>query len=524
MNQLPQQIQLAKQAYARREYTRAVQICDALLSSFGLRDDLLNIKAVSLLALGQVEAAEVSIRKAIKINPRIAGMHLNAAGIYKALSLNKKVKRHALDAVRLAPRDAVVLYQAALLCRDCGDYSQALRIIDRCLQVKPGFAQGWHLKGSALIDLGKTQASQEALEKAVELEPGNVRALSALAKIRGDRPDSSKMVGLLERIQSQAISAQDQASATFSLADMYRRDGQHDESFSLFLKANALAASSRPFDLEKWGQKNTNVIRSSSTAGTFSTSSRGSGSNLVFIVGMPRSGTTLCEQVLSANSKVLACGELTAMEKIESSFARRGFDPYQCDPDAKELVQAASLYLSALPRNHQEFQLVTDKAPMNFERLGLIQRMFPRARFLFCTRHPLDTIVSCFMQDFQAGLTFASSLEQITKVYIAHVQLMQHWMKLFPGQIYTVNYEQYIAGQDTETRKMAEFLGLDFEQSMLTPHQQERAVGTASNLQVRKAVYSSSVGRWKTYRTQLSEVALLLQKAGLLDDDLNSLL
>ena len=117
MKQLRQQVQLAKQAYARREYARAVQISDALLSSLGARDDLLNIKAVSLLALGQVEAAELSIRKAIRINPQIAGMHLNAAGIYKALSLNKKVKRHVLDAVRLAPRDATVLYQAALLCR-----------------------------------------------------------------------------------------------------------------------------------------------------------------------------------------------------------------------------------------------------------------------------------------------------------------------------------------------------------------------------------------------------------------------
>ena len=112
----------------------------------------------------------------------------------------------------------------------------------------------------------------------------------------------------------------------------------------------------------------------------------------------------------------------------------------------------------------------------------------------------------------------------ITKVYITHTQLMKHWMKLLPEHIHTVDYEQYIAYQEAETRKMADFLNLDFEQDMLTPHLQERLVVTASNLQVRKAVYSSSIGRWKNYQTQLAGVISLLQKEKLLDAELNSLL
>ena len=227
LNQFAQQFQMAKQAYTRGEYAQAVRLCDQLSARLGARDDLLNIKAVSLLALGQIEAAEVSIRQALKINPRIAGVHLNAASIYKELCLNKQVKRHALEAVRLAPRDAVVLYQAALLCRNSGDYSQALRIVDRCLQLRPDFSQAWHLKGSALFDLGKTEAAQTAMEKSVELEPGNVRALNILIKIRGDGLTDSRTVALLENIRSKGASAQDRASATFSLANMHRRDGQY---------------------------------------------------------------------------------------------------------------------------------------------------------------------------------------------------------------------------------------------------------------------------------------------------------
>ena len=202
---------MAKQAYARGEYEQAVKFCNQLATRLGARDDLLNIKAVSLLALGQPEAAEASIRQALKLNPRIAGMHLNAAGIYKELCLNRQSKRHAMDAVRLAPRDTAVLYQATFLCRRCGDHSQALRIIDRCLQLRPDFAQAWHLKGSTLIDLGKTEAAQTALEKSVELEPGNVVALNALIDIRGDRLADTKTVALLEHIQFKGASGTDRS-------------------------------------------------------------------------------------------------------------------------------------------------------------------------------------------------------------------------------------------------------------------------------------------------------------------------
>lgn len=515
---------MARQAYAQGQYKQAVVICDQLASRLGARDDLLNIKAVSLLALGKVELAEKSIRQALKINPRVAGVHLNAAGIYKALSQNKLVKRHAMEAVRLAPREAAVLYQAALLCRDCGDYSQSLRIIERCLQLHPGFSQAWHLKGSALIDLGDMESAQAALERSIALEPGNVRALSSLVKIRGDKLDNAATVAQLEHIRFKGASPTDRASASFVLGNLCRRDGQHDVAFNLYLEANALVAANRPFNLEAWTQKVTHVRQTSAMPGALTSTQGSSGANLVFIVGMPRSGTTLCEQVLSANSGVLACGELSAMEHLEQGFQRMGNDPYQAVKNRKDFEQAAAQYLSVLPRGFQKFELVTDKAPMNFERIGFIHLVFPRARFLYCVRHPLDTILSCFMQDFQSGMNFAFKLDQMTKVYIAHVGLMKHWIKLLPGQIHVVDYEKYIEDQEAETRKITEFLQLGFEPAMLTPHKQERAVTTASNLQVRQAVYRSSIGRWKHYQRHLGSVISLLQDEGLLDAELNSLL
>jgi tetratricopeptide (TPR) repeat protein len=496
-----------------------VAICNQLLARLGARDDLLNIKALALSAQGRSEAAVEAIRKALKLNPKVAGMHLNAAGIYKGQSRFKLAKRHAMEAIRLAPREPALLYQAALLLRDCRDYARALRTIERCLQVQPGFSQGWHLKGSALIDLGHIEAAQQALQKAVELDPDDVRALSSLVKIRGDQLDNRAVVAQLERIRTHAGKAMDRASAGFVLGKMHHRDGQYDAAFSLLQEANGLVAQSRPFDLGGW-QRQVEHIRQTGAGDLASPRSSGGG-NLVFIIGMPRSGTTLCEQVLSANSNVLACGELAAMEHIEHGFTHRGVDPYRDSMNDKDLDGAADAYLSSLPGDYHAYQLVTDKAPMNFERVGMISRIFPGARFLYCTRHPLDTIFSCFMQDFQA-LSFATGIEQITQVYIGHVRLMRHWMNLVPGKIRVVNYETYVADQQAATREMAGFLELDYEEGMMAPHLQERAVVTASNLQVRQAVYSSSIGRWNKYEKHLAPAIALLQKEKLLDADLGA--
>lgn len=512
---------MAKQAYASGNYPQAIRICDQLLARPGPHDSLLNIKALSLLAIGQLEAAGSAISSAIKLNPRIAGMHLNAARIFLAMSLNRQAKRHITESIRVAPREAAILYQAALMSRECADFSQALRILDRCLQLQPALDQAWHLQGATLIDLGKMEAAQTALEKAVSIQPHNIRALSALIKLRGDGIEDTATIGLLESIRSAQVPDTDKGTATFSLAHIYRRDKQYETAFELYRQANQITAAYRPFDLDNWNKRVSGLLHTCGATNDFKPAQGTAGSNLVFIVGMPRSGTSLCEQVLSSHTDILACGELATMQNIEDSFIRRGINPcllqQKDQPRSKELDAAGELYLSALPKNFQKFQRVVDKAPMNFERVGMIQQIFPAARFIYCRRHPLDTILSCFIQDFHSGVNFAFTLEHITRVYIDHVRLMQLWIEQFPQQILTVDYESLVTDLEKQAQTMANFLQLEFEPDMLNPHLQDRAVTTASNVQVRKPVYTSSIDNWKNYRQQLASCLKLLQEHGILN-------
>lgn len=514
---------MARQAYGRGDFQQAVEICDQMLARTGKNEDLLNLKALSLLASGHFEAAETVTRQVLKLNPRQAGIHLNAARIYQGMSQNKQVKRHAREALRLAPREAPVLYQAALMFRDCGDYSMSLRILDRCISLVPDFSHALHLKGSILIDLGDLSAAQETLEKAVSANPGNARALSDLITIRHDCLTDTQTVAMLEQMRHGDLAPPDRATAVFSLAHMHHREGQHDPAFALFREANGVIAATSPFNFDAWEQRINRVIQATGGPEKFISPDGSAGSNLVFIIGMPRSGTSLCEQVLSAHTGVMACGELAAMQHIEASFDRHGIDPYllQTDPGSRpaKFERASTLYLSVLPKDQQKYHLVTDKAPMNFERIGLIHQLFPGARFLYCTRHPLDTIVSCYFQNFQAGVDFAADLEQITRVYISQLHLMRHWITLLPHYIHRVSYESLVSDLDKEAKAIAEFLQIDFEAAMLEPHKQQRTVTTASNLQVRKPVYTSSVDNWKNYRQHLGGVIELLKKYRLLDEN-----
>lgn len=508
---------LATQAYSQGDFTRANQLCDRLLSGMKNNSDLLNLKAMSCLALGRFDIAEKAITRALKINSTVPGLHLNAALIYQADSRFKQVKRHALEAIRLAPREAPVLYQAAMLCRNCGDRSRALRILARCLQIKTDFVDAWQLEGSIHTDLGDLQAAQNSLEKAVSLQPLNARALSTLVGIRRDDLSDENVVAMLENIRKNAPSAPDRATAVFSLANMYRRDTQYDRAFELYQEANTIVAGSAPFKLDIWQRKIENIIAETDTL----TMSPGSaGENLVFIIGMPRSGTTLCEQVLSAHPNILACGELATMQHIETGMERRGISPYSSGTQEAGLFhKAGDQYLSALPGDHHKYRWVIDKAPMNFERVGLIHKIFPAARFVYCQRHPLDTILSCYFQDFHEGLNFASDLSVITRIYIDHARLIQHWSERLPERIHTVSYESLVSDLETEARALTEFLGCDFDPAMLNPHEQQRAVVTASNLQVRRPVYKTSINNWKNYRPQLDGVVSLLQEHGLLNGE-----
>lgn len=528
MNQ-PSQVQTlfqqARQAYARGDHASCLAACQRLIRMIGRREEVLNLLAMSLLAQDQALRAAAEIREALKQNPRSTGMLLNAARIDLVLADRRSAKRHAMEAARLASGDARVLYQAALLCRQCGDYPQALRLVDRCQaratdaapNATPDLAEAWYLKGSMLLDQGDTEAAEAQFEQALRIDPQNARALADLGRLRvkpaddeaaggAVRSTDDPLVRRLVQVARHGRNDWDRSAALFCLADIHHRAEDYDAAGKLYRDANAVGTRVRPFDLAAWERKQADTLERYGKLQPAGEPGTGAGANLVFLVGMPRSGTSLCEQILGAHSGVLAGGELQAMQAIE----------LHSPPDAAP-EDRRRRYLAALPPDTGRggVRLVTDKLPMNFERVGMIHELFPGARFIHCRRHPLDTIWSCFQQDFQAGVTWAFDLDRIARVYLAQHRLMTHWAERLPAHVHAVDYETLVTDLEAETNAVAGFLGLDVEPAMLEPHRSDRTVQTASRLQVRQSVYTSSVGKWRAYADALKGVAAYLEAEGI---------
>jgi len=517
-------IQRARAAHARGDFARSVTLCDGLLARAGPIPEVLNLKIISLMAQGKYEIAEPFVHQALKAAPGVAGLQANAAVVLDRLIRPREARRHALEAMRLAPREAAVLYPVANVLRNTGDYEQSLGVTQRILQIEPNFSDAWHLQASLEMDLGKLEAAADSLARTIELEPANTRALSTLVKLRGSTLADIEIVSMLERMHSGQQDTWDPESATFALAGLHHRSHNYDQAFTLYREANTSVSVRRPFDLELYERGVEMVIQATlqDDYGELRKASpvRDQGGDLVFIIGMPRSGTTLCEQIVSSHSAVLASGELETMEQIEQGLERVGVNPALASgPQAAstgQMEQARLRYRSVLPHGHEKFHRVLDKAPLNFQRLSFIHRMFPAARFLYCQRHPLDTILSCYFHDFLGGMNFTFDLHSLTRVYIAHTRLMSHWMDLLADNIQSVAYPEMVGCVEKSARGMAEFLGLEFEPSMTLPHLNTRPVTTASSAQVREPIHQKGLDVWKHYESHLQETISELEQAGCL--------
>lgn len=502
----------ARKAYQQGRHADAIGLCKQGLGRFGPRHELLNLQALALLALQQPERATKALDQALKLVPDDSGLLLNAARASLAAAQFRQARRHISNALKRGRQNPAVLYQAALYSRESGDFEQARRLAQRACELAPDFSEAWQLAGSMFIDAGSLPQARLALEQAVRARPGNARALSELSRLLGDDPAQQPVRQQLQALHNDASAADaDRGTAAFRLADLLRAEQRHTEAFAMYRQANQWCGAGRPFDMAAW-QSQVRADRRSEVAGAEH------GSGLLFIIGMPRSGTTLCEQMLAAHPAVTAAGELPGINRLAMRLQRQGLATgdvsRQQNAQRKALEAARASYRERLPE-HSNSRLVTDKAPLNFAHIGLIEQLFPGSLFVYCRRDPLDTIASVYFQNFQAGLNWAFDLERITGVFIEQAKHMQHWQPRLGARLMTLDYAHTVTDPHAVATALADFASLDFRPEMAEPHRQAAVVTTASNLQVRQPIHRRSLGYARHYLDELSSVRQQLEQAGI---------
>jgi hypothetical protein len=356
--------------------------------------------------------------------------------------------------------------------------------------------------GLALTDAGHLDEAYLAFERAVGLAPRRGYFYRMLANTGRVLPSQlQRMEELAEDMA--ALPEAEQMELHFALGQMYADDARHEPSFRHLLAGNRLKRRSIAYD-EAETLASFDRIRAVFTADLVAAGPEvGVPSRLpVFVVGMPRSGTTLVEQILASHPQAFGAGELLDLRRLAAALdGAQAFPELVAALPRERLRRLGAAYLDALQARAPSAARIVDKMPANFQLIGLIAVALPEARIIHVRRDPVDTCLSCFSKLFSGQQPFAYDLAELGRYYRAYEALMAHWRQVLPpGMMLEVHYEDVVADVEGQARRLLAHCGMAWDDSCLAFHQTRRVVRTASAAQVRRPLYGSSVGRWHVYR------------------------
>jgi Flp pilus assembly protein TadD len=468
---------------------------------------------------GRSAEAAVAYREALRLAPDHASARYNlgkalqresradeAVACFEALTLS-----HPLDA------QAWTALGAALL--DAGRAEEARLAHERALALDPALAEAHNNLGLVYSDLGDFDAAVAAFRAAVARDPGLTIAYVNLTKSRRfdpeqDGDDVERMQALL---REPGTTPQQRIDLHFALGKVHDDASRHDEAFEHYRRGNALKRETLAFDREVRHAWTDRLAAAFSAAFFDRERAPGNASELpVLIVGMPRSGTTLVEQIVASHPDAAGAGELPDLDRAAVNLASQlpGESAYpECVRalDAPAAEGVASAYLDALRARGPRARRVTDKMPVNYQHLGLVARVLPGARVVHLRRSPVDVCLSIYFRHFTQGHAYANDLEDVAWEYREYRRLMAHWRSALPLEMLELEYEDLVADQEAQTRRLLEYLGLTFDERCLRFHETRRAVHTASNWQVRQPLYDRSRERWRRYERHLGPLLHALE-------------
>jgi tetratricopeptide (TPR) repeat protein len=429
----------------------------------------------ALLLKGQYSGAETLLRRALKLNPRFVDARINLGLTLAYLSRLRDARAHFEKVLKFEPHNTNALVGMALVAKTEGSFDQADAMLSRALKVNPKKAN----------------------------------ALAAQAGMRKMTSSDSAWLENAEALAASGLAPTDESELRFAIGKYCDDVENFALAFQNYKRANDLLRPiGETYDQEARTRFVDDMIRVYTPEQVNLTDGGDSASmKPVFLVGMPRSGTSLAEQIISSHPSARGAGELEFWNQTvhENEAAIR-----KSILDQSKRTQLADEYLRVLEAKSGGAARVVDKAPVNSDHLGVIHSVFPNARIIYMRRDPIDTCLSCYFQKFVLSMNYTMDLSDLAHYYREHKRLMEHWRAVLPpGTILDVPYEDLVADQEGWTRKILDFLSLEWDDNVRDFHKTKRAVVTASFWQVRQKIYKDSVHRWRHYEKFLGPLLSL---------------
>lgn len=472
--------------------------------------EILFEQALSLSGRGHFDEAHAHYLAALKQLPGNVdllsniGFNLNSAGRYS------EAEQWLSEAIKIAPEALSPRINLSIALRKQGKVEGALAALNETASTHSAEPDLFYELGCVLTDMGHFPEAERNFHRAMELQPDHARAWIALLNSRKMTPEDSALLVAGEKLLRSALPVHDRISLLYLFGKYYDDTGDHARAFDYFRQANELKKSTRkPYDRLSVGRICDLFINSHDPGIVRKTYSGSSDSpRPVFVVGMPRSGTSLVEQIIASHPLVHGAGELNFWaERINRDRRRIMLADY-----GEDLISdIASEYLSYMERYPSTVQRVVDKMPANFRFLGPLHVIFPKAKFIHVKRDPIDTCLSVYFQDFSAQHSYANDLNDLAHYYGEYRRIMAHWQSVLPPEaMLEVSYEDLVESQVDWTRRMLDFLDLEWDPRCIEFYNTERRIGTASNWQARQPLYKTSRQRWRNYERYIDPLRVLL--------------
>ena len=457
---------------------------------------------ITLQELGRLDEAEASYTQAIVLKPDYADAHSNLGVTLQELGRLDEAEASCNHAIALNPDFAEAHGNLGVTLKELGRLDESEASYNQAIALKPDYATAHNNLGVTLKELGRLDEAEASYNQAIALKPDYAEAhrhLTLMKKFDAQDEQYSKMQ---ELYLDKNISQEQRCHINFGLAKACEDLGDFEQAFTHYSQGNELRKKLLNYDInqdvELFRQIKSNypwIAHNSQVPEKFS-------KNLtpIFIVGMPRSGTTLVEQIISSHSQVTGAGELSYAAQFGAAIAA-GLS----EANNESMLDFRSKYLKKLRSVSNGNLIVTDKMPQNFRYIGLLAAAFPEAKIIHVKRNPAAVCWANYKQYFKSkDIGYCHAIDDVITYHKLYENLMDFWTNMLSNRIYKLDYELLTVNQENQTRQIIEYLGLDWDKNCLSPQNNTRSVATASNLQVRQKVYQGSSEQWKKYQPFLN--------------------
>ena len=490
-----------------------------------LKENPTNTYAMSLLSdianrLGYFDDAEFLLEKAVEFKPNDGELRLKYASILRKKQKFSKTMEQVNILCDQYPDNQLYQAHKASEIMQNGGHDEAITILDDILKKNPYNFSSLTSKGHAEKTLGRTDQAIESYRSAYKIRQDHGEAFFSLANLKTYSFSKDEIQNMRYQVERLDLSLKDKAYFHFALAQGCESNDDYEEAFYHLEKGNKIKNDQSLYSIERMDKElqsqidvcNEKFFRDLGPGG-YDTK------DPIFILGLPRSGSTLVEQILASHSKIDGTLELPNILSMAQSL--RGDDIYGKEGNYPKSMESLTLkqredfgksFIEDTRMHRKDAPMFTDKMPNNFRHIGLIHLIMPNAKIIDARRYPLDCCFSMFKQLFAQGQEFTYGLKEAGSYYSSYVKLMHHWEKVLPGKILRVNNEDVISDLDGQVKRILEFLDLPFEEECISFYETNRSVRTASSEQVRKPINKDGMGRWKPYAKYLKPLLNVLDE------------